>query len=59
MSHRATMTPMSTTLTRRERLVLFAVFAIGLLAAMAHEWNIPQYCLRLLAPSHSSATPAR
>ena len=49
------MTPMPTALTRRERLILFTVFAIGLLAAMAHEWNIPQYCLRLLAPSHASS----
>ena len=47
---------MPSTLTRRERIVLFVVFAIGLLAATVHEWGIPQYCLRLLTPSASTSS---
>ena len=35
-------------LTRRERIVLFAVFALGLAVAISHEWDLPAYCLRLL-----------
>jgi hypothetical protein len=38
----------SHSLTRKERWLLFGVFAVALLAAVLREWNIPQYCLRLL-----------
>jgi putative copper export protein len=33
---------------RRERLILFAAFALAIGVAMAHEYQIPQYCLRLI-----------
>ena len=31
---------------RRERLILFAVFALAIGIAIAHEYEIPSYCLR-------------
>jgi hypothetical protein len=34
---------------RRERLVLFAVFALAIGVAIAHEYQIPTYCLRLIS----------
>ena len=34
--------------TRRERLIVFAAFALAIGAAMAHEYQIPAYCLRLI-----------
>jgi putative copper export protein len=34
--------------TRRERLILFAAFALAIGVAIAHEYQIPSYCLRLI-----------
>ncbi len=36
-------------LTRKERWLLFGVFAVALLVAVLREWEIPQYCLRWLS----------
>jgi hypothetical protein len=33
---------------RRERLVLFAVFALAIGVAIAHEYQIPAYCWRVI-----------
>ena len=34
--------------TRRGRLILFAVFALAIGVAIAHEYQIPAYCLRVI-----------
>jgi hypothetical protein len=34
--------------TRRERLLLFVVFALAIGVAIAHEYQIPAYCVRVI-----------
>lgn len=34
---------------RRERLILFGVFALAIGVAIAHEYRIPSYCLRYVS----------
>ena len=35
--------------TRRGRLILFAAFALAIGVAIAHEYQIPSYCLRYVS----------
>jgi len=46
-------------LSRKERTLIFAAFALALGVVIAHETNLPQYCLRLLTPTASSPAPRR
>jgi hypothetical protein len=39
---------------RTERLILCAAFALALGAAIAHEYQLPYYCLRLVTTHNTS-----
>lgn len=36
-------------MTRRQRLLAFVVFALAMGAVIAHEFSLPEYCLRVLS----------
>ena len=48
-----------TELSRKARIVIFAAFALAIGVAIAHEYGLPEYCLRVLAPKAETSPPNR